>query len=150
MKCVNHPEKDAVAMCVSCGVGLCSDCRKVVRGAGYCDDCKRTHQPMRVYPGGAGNGLNIWAIAAWVLAILGMWPQLTFVSVAAVVLAFVALGDMRLHTDQQSGRGYAIMALVIGMGGLAVKFGIFWYMLANGVEHSVFDPYKYLGIPDVF
>ena len=28
MKCLNHPEKDALAMCVSCGVGLCSDCRK--------------------------------------------------------------------------------------------------------------------------
>ena len=39
MKCTYHPDRDAVAMCVSCGAGLCPDCRNREEGKYYCDEC---------------------------------------------------------------------------------------------------------------
>jgi hypothetical protein len=147
MKCINHPEKDAVAMCVSCGVGLCADCRKrEPGGATYCEECQRTHEPPKVYPGRAGNGFNIWSVSAWILAIVGWWPGLEFVSIAGILLGFVALGDMRLSNSQQGGRVYAYAAIACGAGGLIVKLALVGYMLYSGVIKSPFDAYKYVGL----
>jgi hypothetical protein len=144
MKCVNHSDKDAVAMCVSCGVGLCSDCRKVVRGASFCPDCAETHQPMRVDPR-AGSGLNVWAVIAWILAVVGWWPGLEFVSIAGLVLGFVALGDMSLRGGQ-SGRAYAYAAIACAGIGLLVKLAIVVYMLKTGIELSPWvNPFRYFG-----
>jgi hypothetical protein len=147
MKCANHPEKDAVGVCVSCGTGVCADCRNVVRGATYCEDCLKTHEPMRVFPGGdKGHGINMWAVIAWILAIVGWWPGLEFVSIGGILLGFVALGDIRARDYTQSGRAYAYAAIACGTGGLAVKLVWFFYLLHAGVVSSVFDAYKYLGM----
>ena len=40
MKCYNHPEKDAIAQCVTCGKGLCEECAKKWTPP-ICDDCQR-------------------------------------------------------------------------------------------------------------
>jgi hypothetical protein len=147
MKCINHPEKDAISVCVSCGVGLCQDCRKVERGGPtFCEDCAREHEPARAFPGKSGDGVNVWAITAWVLAVVGLWPGLEFVAIGGIVLAFVALGDISLHNVAQSGKSYAYWALVVGGGGLAVKLLIVGYMLWTGIINSPFDAYKYVGL----
>jgi len=146
MKCINHPEKDAVAMCVSCGIGLCADCRKRENGKTYCEECAKTHEPMRVYPGRAGNGFNIWSVAAWILAVVGWWPGLEFVSIAGILLGFVALGDLRLSSPQQGGRVYAYAAIGCGLGGLIIKLALVGYMLYSGIIKSPFDAYKYVGL----
>ena len=39
MKCYNHPEKDAIAQCGSCGKGLCEECAKKWNPP-ICDDCQ--------------------------------------------------------------------------------------------------------------
>jgi len=145
MKCVNHPDTDAIALCVSCGVGLCADCRKVVRGATFCADCAATHQPMRINPGASG-GTNVWAVFAWVLAVVGWYPPLLFLEVAGVILGFVALGDISLSGGRQSGRGYAIGAIVCAGIGLIANIAVVAYMLANGLELSPWlNPLKYMG-----
>jgi len=146
MKCVNHPDKDAVAMCVSCGVGLCHDCRKVVRGASFCEECATTHQPMMVHPGRAGTGINFWAIVAWVLSVAGWPPGAEFLSVAGVLLAFIALGDMRLRGEQQQGRFYAYAAIACGGVVLLIKVGLLVYMMHYGLVTSPWlNPFKYFG-----
>ena|GEM_PF-3191869 len=148
MKCVNHMEKDAVAMCVSCGVGLCSDCRHVVHGASYCENCAATHEPMRVEPG-ARSGLNVWAVIAWILAVVGWWPGLEFVSIAGLVLGFVALGDISLRGGGQSGRIYAYAAIACAGLGLLIKLALVLYMLKYGIEVSPWlNPFKYFGMPN--
>lgn len=38
MKCANHPELDAVATCVDCGKGLCSDCSSAYEFP-ICENC---------------------------------------------------------------------------------------------------------------
>lgn len=145
MKCLNHPEKDAVAVCVACGSGLCPDCRKVVRGAAYCEDCEAARAPMRIYPGREGHGVNVWAVLAWMLAVVGWWPGLEFVAIAAVILGFVSLYDIRVRSYSQTGRSYALAA--IGCAGilLVVKIGFFFYYLAHGLEMSPWlNPFRYV------
>jgi hypothetical protein len=39
MKCWTHPKVDAVAVCVSCGKGLCKECSIVIAGNTYCKTC---------------------------------------------------------------------------------------------------------------
>ena len=146
MKCVNHPEKDAVSMCVSCGTGLCADCRQVVRGASYCADCAATHEPVRIFPGRATAGYNVWAILGWVLAVVGWWPGWEIVSIAGIVLGFVALADLGAHNVPQRGRGYAYAAIACGMLGLLVKLAVVIYIFSTGLAKSPFDAYKYLGM----
>lgn len=148
MKCANHPDKDAVAICVSCGTGLCTDCRASGRMTKFCDECARSAEPMRVYPAGEKHGHNAWAVVAWVLAVVGCWPGLDFVSVAGVILGFVALGDMRLKDKvrEQFGRGYAIGAIAIGVARLVVTLVFLAYLLEKGLSLSPWlNPFKYVG-----
>lgn len=39
MNCVNHPEKDSIGMCVSCGKYICEACEVKSRGESFCKDC---------------------------------------------------------------------------------------------------------------
>lgn len=39
MKCSNHPERDAVGTCASCGADLCTYCQATVEGKVYCPSC---------------------------------------------------------------------------------------------------------------
>ena len=39
MKCKVHPERDAVAVCMRCGSGVCSECLVSTRGKNYCKNC---------------------------------------------------------------------------------------------------------------
>jgi hypothetical protein len=147
MKCLNHLEKDAVAVCVSCGVGLCADCRKVVRGANYCDECEKTHQPMHIRPG-AEPGLNVWAVIAWILAVVGWWPRFEFLmfSVAGFFLGLVAIADISLRSQGQAGKGYAYAAVICAALGMLLKLSMLAYLLKYGLGMSPWlDPFQYFG-----
>jgi len=39
MKCYVHPKEDAVAVCKSCGKGVCSNCAVEINGVAYCKTC---------------------------------------------------------------------------------------------------------------
>lgn len=39
MNCENHPDKEGVAACVSCGKVICEDCRLKLAGKNYCQEC---------------------------------------------------------------------------------------------------------------
>lgn len=56
MKCINHPEADAAGYCRQCGKGLCTDCRRDVRGVVYCEDClANTVMGTQAAPSGSPN-----------------------------------------------------------------------------------------------
>jgi len=42
MKCYYHPKEDAVAVCKSCGRGVCQECIVIVAGDSYCKTCVET------------------------------------------------------------------------------------------------------------
>lgn len=145
MKCVDHPDRDAVVMCVSCGAGLCPDCRKREGGKYYCAECLETHEPMRVPPEGRAGGLNAWAVSAWVMTMVGLWPGLEFLAIGGLILGFVALGDIRARGYTQSGMPYAYAAIGIAGASLVVKFGLLFYYLYHGLELSPWlNPFKYV------
>lgn len=39
MKCVYHPEIDAIGVCVNCGKGLCTECKTLLGRKLYCRAC---------------------------------------------------------------------------------------------------------------
>ncbi len=39
MKCHNHPKKEAIGTCVSCGKAICEDCATEIKGKLYCKTC---------------------------------------------------------------------------------------------------------------
>ena len=39
MKCGKHNEREATAICVSCGKPICDECGTVIQGKHYCEDC---------------------------------------------------------------------------------------------------------------
>ena len=39
MKCFVHQAEDAVAICKTCGKGVCSDCAIILEGTSYCKTC---------------------------------------------------------------------------------------------------------------
>lgn len=39
MQCENHSEREALAICVSCGKPLCDECDSIVQGKHYCEEC---------------------------------------------------------------------------------------------------------------
>ncbi len=39
VKCSIHQDRDAIAICQSCGNALCSDCRITIAGIAYCQPC---------------------------------------------------------------------------------------------------------------
>lgn len=55
MKCGVHPKRDAIAICRSCGIGLCKDCRITLAGLNYCNNCLQAghYRPPSVAPGSA-------------------------------------------------------------------------------------------------
>ncbi len=146
MKCAYHPEKDAVAVCVACGTGLCLDCRKKERGGSvYCEECLKTHEPPSVFPGREGRGVNVWAVAAWVMTMVGLWPGFEFISIGGVILGFVALGDIRARSFTQTGRSYAYAAIILGGISLLAKFFLFAYLLNQGMKLSPWlNPFKFV------
>lgn len=42
MKCFNHPKEDAIAVCKSCGKGVCKECAVILAGDSYCKTCVET------------------------------------------------------------------------------------------------------------
>lgn len=95
MKCMNHPDVDAVAKCISCGSSICDDCRVVLKSENYCKKCivqkaegasKQERSPGlaallsliiggagQIYNGQIGKGLLIlftsWLILPWIYGV---------------------------------------------------------------------------------
>jgi len=38
-RCANHPERDAIGICVKCRKYVCSECATKIEGVNYCADC---------------------------------------------------------------------------------------------------------------
>ena len=39
MQCESHSEREAIAVCVSCGKALCDECDAMIQGKHYCEEC---------------------------------------------------------------------------------------------------------------
>src|SRR5205085_1495973 len=58
MKCVVHPDADAVGYCRNCGKAMCSVCVRPVRDMLYCEDCLASVMGIPGGTAGAGAGAS--------------------------------------------------------------------------------------------
>ncbi len=49
MKCYNHPDRDAVGVCIKCGKAVCAEDSIVVDGKLYCKDCNKSAETGPVF-----------------------------------------------------------------------------------------------------
>ncbi len=111
MKCVNHLEKDAVAICNYCGKSICSECFAEIKGEAYCKDClpaktgrvkKEERSPAlaavlsfiiaglgQIYNGQIGKGLLIfftgWLIIPWIVGIFDAYNTAKKINAAQIM-----------------------------------------------------------------
>ena len=74
MKCYNHPTKDAIAQCGSCGKGLCEECAKKWNPP-ICDDCQRNN--INAELSSVNSELRLYIILAIVGAVVGVLMSFT-------------------------------------------------------------------------
>ena len=118
MRCYYHPKEEAVAICMSCGKGICQQCTVLVEGNSYCRTCVETRgitsqmaQTAIPKPGGVpsktpfvigGVGAIISGVAAvlsifggigslWLFGFYGLYSSIAFFSVISGVLLAVGL-----------------------------------------------------------
>lgn len=112
MKCINHPETDAVASCNKCGKHICSVCKVQLIAETYCKDCiaektaaniKQKKSPIlaailslslaglgQAYNGEVGKGLLIfftsWLIIPWIYSVIDAYKTANKINEGAVTI----------------------------------------------------------------
>lgn len=112
MKCANHPEIDAVGVCIGCGKNICEICKVSFRGEIYCKQCtvekttssaKTKKSPIlaailsfiigglgQVYNGQVGKGLLIfftsWLIIPWIYGIIDAYRTANKINEGIIII----------------------------------------------------------------
>ena len=147
MKCVVHPETDAVGYCRNCGKAMCSVCVRPVRDMLYCEDCLANSVGIpggAAAPAGAPAGFGTAQVNATVPSAapgLGPSPLLAF------FLGF--LPGLGAFYNEQFGKGIIHLALflflfIIGVDG-AVSGGAeaaLWICIAALWIYMPVDAYR--------
>lgn len=142
MKCANHLDKEAVAVCNHCGKSICPDCQVQVKNENYCKDCvgvvagevkKEEHSPVlaallsfiiaglgQIYNGQIGKGLWIfftwWLIIPWLIGIFDAYKTAK------------AIKEGKIAIEKKPG---CLIAAVVGM--VASFFGFFFIFLLAAI-----------------
>ena len=111
MRCINHPEVDAVGKCIGCGSSICDTCRVVSQGEDYCKKCvvekvegaeKSQRSPGlaaflsfiiagsgQMYNGQIGKGVLIlftsWLIIPWIYGIFNAYSTARKINEGTIV-----------------------------------------------------------------
>ena len=67
MNCCNHPEREAVASCITCGGMICEECDVLVAGKHHCKKClaEADRAPMGIDVEIAGEGHTERPVKKW-------------------------------------------------------------------------------------
>jgi len=147
MKCVVHPDADAVGYCRNCGKAMCSVCVRPVRDMLYCEDCLANGMGIPIGAAGAAGVLPGSAVpvnpsvAAPMASGLGPSPMLAF------FLGF--LPGLGAFYNEQFGKGIIHLAIflflfIIGVDG-AVSGGAeaaLWICISALWVYMPIDAYR--------
>jgi TM2 domain-containing membrane protein YozV len=147
MKCVVHPDADAVGYCRNCGKAMCSVCVRPVRDTLYCEDCLANGMGISIGAAGAagipaGSAVPVSPSVATPMASgLGPSPMLAF------FLGF--LPGLGAFYNEQFGKGIIHLAIflflfIIGVDG-AVSGGAeaaLWICISALWVYMPIDAYR--------
>lgn len=104
MKCYKHPDRDAIAVCVVCGRGVCEDCATRIGGKFYCkEDAEKIFERApqyvaRIEPTGRrSTSITVAAILFFIFGILevvGSLPVMTAGGFVSYLPFFGFLGGL--------------------------------------------------------
>ena len=144
MKCVYHPDKDAVGSCGTCGAGVCDACKVMLAGKLYCQACadlafaeqqaaKTTPRPTPppgpslVQPSLLPRAQAPGAVTALVLGIVGfiIWPIGLICGPLAINYANQARDAIAVN-PMLDGNGMATAGYVLGI--IDTIFGVLFLL----------------------
>lgn len=67
MNCYYHPDREVVAMCVSCGKPICTECKVISKDKMYCNQCLTNGKVSLIYE----KGSWAWWLLPSLLGIIG-------------------------------------------------------------------------------
>ena len=67
MNCYYHPDREIVAMCVSCGKPICAECKVISKDKMYCNQCLINGKVSLIYE----KGSWAWWLLPTMLGIIG-------------------------------------------------------------------------------
>lgn len=166
MKCWTHPKRDAVALCKSCGKGVCQDCLVAFGDNNHCKACLESGRVVAVAPspeptvaesvpvpkgtpskaffavGGVGCIINTVAAIWFFFAALARFGQYSWIIgyvLLMIGLGLASVGYLGMRRNYGSGVGTASFAVAIVV---SVLF-LFWT-----VWLTVSYPFDYLYLED--
>ena len=96
MKCINHPDRDAVANCQTCGKGLCQECAELIKPIPQCVPCFKNDlsaEKQEIIATLVKSSLP--GIILMVLSIVGMFAGGEGINVMSIIIAplfFLGIG----------------------------------------------------------
>lgn len=114
MKCIAHPEVEALGVCIACGKGVCAECAVTVDGRTHCQTCAASGASLQP------TKTNNLAITSMVLGIVSL-PLICLyylgvpVGIAAFITGLIARRQIKESAGAQSGNGMAITGIVTGL-----------------------------------
>jgi hypothetical protein len=83
-RCMNHPEREAVAQCTRCGKPVCEECHNPETGR-----CRYRCGEMNSAPSMPGRPRNVWVtVIVSILAILGGLALLLLTICGAILFSY--------------------------------------------------------------
>ncbi len=137
MKCKNHPQADAIGVCVGCGAGVCEQCRVTLGGRTYCQPCAdRAFEERPAEAPATPREQAPGAVTSLVCALIGfmIWPLGIILGPIAIYYANQAREAIRAN-PALDGSGLATIGYVLGivitvLGALGVLYIILMFTCA--------------------
>jgi hypothetical protein len=140
MKCANHPEIDAVGVCVNCGRAVCSECRIMLDGKTFCSSCADEIYLKGLEKRRSGK-LTTGGVFNIIVGVLSIFVGL-FLVIFAKMMATPLYLDTNFYLDFSFFAGWLIVVAIISviLGIVAIVGGIyafrrekFGWALAGGI-----------------
>lgn len=114
MKCLVHPEAEAIGVCIACGKGVCTECAVTVGGKTHCRTCAASGASLQP------TQTNNLAITSMVLGIVSLPLVCLYyvgvpVGIAAFITGLIARRQIKESAGAQSGNGMAIAGIATGL-----------------------------------
>jgi hypothetical protein len=127
--CVNHPEVETRLTCSTCGDPICARCMVSTVVGQKCPRCARQPARARGTPDSLltlrafGAGVAVAALGALVLLKVGLFGGILLAAGYGFLVGEAVRQAARKRVHSRLG-AIAVLAILIGLGGLALIFGV--------------------------